>query len=805
MSDPRRALALFDLAVALDADGRARLLDEECADDAALRDEVEQLVAADAEANDFLARPLLASDDGLSDRSGEILGAYRLIVQIGRGGMGSVYRAVRADGAFDKPVAIKLLVFDAGDLRSRFAQEQRILGNLNHANIATLLDVGRDANGAPYFVMEYIDGVPITHYLREREPDIARRVELFLPILAAVQSAHSQLIVHCDIKPGNVLVDAQGTPKLLDFGIAKLLADDSRAATRTGVGPLTPEYASPEQVRGQPVGTPSDLYSLGVLLYEVVTGQRPYEIVDTSPIGIERVVGETEPVRPSTRIDGASMGGNPRDLDAVLLKAMAKLPAQRYASCAEFAADLTRWLNREAVFAREPSARERFTRYVRRHRLGVAAVAAATVALAVGSALALWQAHVAREQAGRASEQARIAVLARDRATRVNKFLTDALGAANPADMGRKASVVDVLARARKLADSELAGDPASAAITQLVLSDTYRALADFSAARDCAARALTAAGRAGDATLQIDARYSMASALFDLGDFKAARTFAEQALTQSVASGSTKQRADAATLMGQIAAENGDADGAFGWYERALSELPADDSRDRATVLNNYGAAKHQKGDDEGSLAKYQQAIALLAAGGEDAPTTILGNFAAALRANGRLEEAIDVLTDKVLPKQIEMLGENSPDVIWTLSNLVTYEYERNDKVAMLTYARRAYDAAEHLPDENEWKNVAIKKYGLSLLRSDRAAEAVPVLERAVALSRAALPAGHYSIGSAESALGLARATAGDPVGGETLARGAYERLLAKYGEKFETTVTAKRNLEKIGALSKR
>ena len=177
-------------------------------------------------------------------------------------------------------------------------------------------------------------------------------------------------------------------------------------------------------------------------------------------------------------------------------------------------------------------------------------------------------------------------------------------------------------------------------------------------------------------------------------------------------------------------------------------------------------------------------------------------GNLAAALRSNGHLDEAVEILTDKVLPKQIELLGENSPDVIWTLTNLVTYEYERNDKVAMLDYARRAYAAAAHLPDENQLKNVAIKKYGLSLLRSDHAAEAVPVLEQAVAMSRASLSADHYNVASAESALGLARSMAGDRAGGEALARGAYERLLAKYGEKYETTVTAKKNLDKIHAL---
>ena len=257
MTDALRTMALFERAVELDADARVAFLTRECGGDEQLRDEVDALLRADAASGDFLTRPLNTT----GDRSGERLGVYRLVKLIGSGGMGSVYRGERADGAFAKPVAIKLVLFDAGDLRTRFALEQRILGAFSHPNIASLLDVGTDGKGAPYLVMEYVEGRAITAYAHDHELDIRARVALFLKILDAVQTAHSQLVVHRDIKPSNVFVDAHGEPKLLDFGIAKLLGEGAPAATRTGLGPLTPEYASPEQVRGR-----TDRHRFGHLL-----------------------------------------------------------------------------------------------------------------------------------------------------------------------------------------------------------------------------------------------------------------------------------------------------------------------------------------------------------------------------------------------------------------------------------------------------------------------------------------------------------------------------------------------------------
>ena len=796
MSTVTRALDIFSEAVTLDDASRCAYLDQACGADTLLRTQVEKMLNADAKMGAFLEQPIAAKR---FDRSGEQLGKYRLDLLIGSGGMGSVYRATRADGAFDKPVAIKLLMFDAGDLRTRFLQERRILGNLSHSHIATLLDVGNDANGAPYFVMEYIDGVPITQYVREHGLDLRAKIELFLPILDAVQNAHSQLVVHRDIKPGNVFVDSHGVAKLLDFGIAKLLGDTTRdsAKTQTGIGPLTPEYASPEQVRGQPTGTPSDIYSLGILLYEVLVGQRPYEIDDTSPSGIERVVCHTEPVRPSTLSALSSGAGNARDLDAIVLKALAKSAQRRYASCAEFSSDLKRWLSGLTVLARESTTRERLARYMRRHKLGVSVAAATSLALMVGLAVALWQAQVAREQT-------RIARSERDRAQRINQFLTDTLGAANPADLGRKATVLDVLQRARLVALNDLAEDPETAATTQLALSRTYRSLGDYSTARDCGIAAVDAAKRAGDSAVLIDADLALGSAHFDLGNYNEARAVLSDARNRALQQGSSMQRGTAAAQLGQVENEQGNTDDAGRWFDVALAELPKSAADQRATTLNGYGFSQHQRGDEAAAADLYRQAAAVITQAyphGNPVLATYLGNLAASLRGLGKLDEANTVLLDQVLPRQIEQLGENHPDVIWTLCSLVGIERDRKNPEAALKYAIRAKAAAENLPDENDWKAYAFEKYGTTLIFADRSSEAIPILQRALAIDKAVLPEDNASIASVESALGLAQSQTGDRAGGEALARSAYARLLKKYGEKNQYTVVAKANLDSIAS----
>ncbi len=357
---------LFDQALDLAPADRVRFLDESCNGDAGLRAEVEKLLCLHDEANDFLEAPPLINNsfpsspaiqaDAVIDRR---IGAYRVIRELGRGGMGAVFLAHRADQAFEKQVAIKLVWPGLGsdEIIQRFQQERQILARLEHPNIARLLDGGVTDEGWHYLVMEYIAGVPITQYCPQQP--LRERLQLFRAVCEAVQFAHQNLVIHRDLKPGNILVTADGTPKLLDFGIAKLLEanDASLALTHTQL-PLTPEYASPEQLNNQAITTATDVYSLGVVLYEVLTGRKPCHFKAPLLHEIARVVTEVEPEKPN--LD--------EDLENIVLMALHKEPSQRYASVEQMNADIGRYLDGKTVLAHKPTTGYRVGKFVRRNR-----------------------------------------------------------------------------------------------------------------------------------------------------------------------------------------------------------------------------------------------------------------------------------------------------------------------------------------------------------------------------------------------------------------------------------------------------
>jgi serine/threonine protein kinase len=307
----RRAKEVFDAAWELEPRARDSYLAGACRGEDPVRAEVERMLLALAQNEGFLEEPLLLDAALLpeGEYAGRIVGRYRLVRELGRGGMGSVYLAVRADEVYNQEVAVKLVWPgpDAAAIEQRFWQERRILAALNHPNIARLLDGGATEDGWPYLVMEYVDGAPITQYCDEHKLSIAERLKLFRSVCAAVAHAHQHLVIHRDLKPPNILVTEDGGVKLLDFGIAKLLTpetgDTPVPLTRTGLHLLTPEYAGPEQARGEEVTTASDVYSLGVLLYELLTGQRPYRFKSPSFGEIARVICEEDPARPSALVN----------------------------------------------------------------------------------------------------------------------------------------------------------------------------------------------------------------------------------------------------------------------------------------------------------------------------------------------------------------------------------------------------------------------------------------------------------------------------------------------------------------------
>ena len=422
----------------MDVAEREAFLENACDSDTLRREVEKMLVYADEEdGDDTLEKNAFEIfSSGGHGKIPEKIGAYRIIGEIGRGGMGAVYEAVRETDDFTQKAALKVIKrgMDTDAIVRRFRHEQKILATLEHANIARFLDGGMTADGLPFYAMEFVEGEFIDDYCAGKNLSIDERLRLFRQVCAAVQYAHQNLVIHRDLKSKNILVTAGGVPKLLDFGIAKVLTPDAteEIGTATQLGMMTPAYASPEQILGKRIGTTSDVYSLGVILYELLTGQKPYRIDSHSQIEIEKAVVHGELVRPSTalmrnaergarnqktnnridlskQIESERQNGNPPsairhphllkgDLDNIILKALRKEPAERYASVGQFSEDIRRYLEGLPIRARPHTFSYRAAKFVKRNRLPVVAAALIFLSLCVGITVAIWQAHRAEQQ-----------------------------------------------------------------------------------------------------------------------------------------------------------------------------------------------------------------------------------------------------------------------------------------------------------------------------------------------------------------------------------------------------------------------
>jgi eukaryotic-like serine/threonine-protein kinase len=434
---------LFNQAIDLPAGERASFL-EKCDED--LRNQIKDLLEAHEQAGEFIAESAMV-EIGLADEKdaniGRRIDAYEIIREIGAGGMGTVYLASRSDESFDKQVAIKLIRrgMDTNSVLKRFVMERQILARLEHPFIAVLLDGGSTSDGLPYLVMEYVEGTPVTKFCAAHQFSIEERLELFRKICSAISYAHQNLVVHRDIKPSNILVTEDGAPKLLDFGIAKLLQPDwspnTDEATVTMFRVMTPEYASPEQIRGLPITTTSDVYSLGIVLYELLTGERPFKLESRHSEEVAQMVLAEEPVKPSSVLssksgnqslkseaktlpyDGLKTADdkqNPKskiqnlkslrgDIDNIVLKALRKEPERRYASVQEFSEDIRRHLAGLPVTAMADTASYRFAKFVKRHQVGVFAGGLVVVILLLATIITTWQAVAARRERDRAEQR----------------------------------------------------------------------------------------------------------------------------------------------------------------------------------------------------------------------------------------------------------------------------------------------------------------------------------------------------------------------------------------------------------------
>lgn len=727
---------------------------------------------------------------------GRQVGDYRLIRRIGVGGMGAVYTAERADRRFERTVAVKLVRGgpDQQQIRRRFRRERRILAGLEHPNVARLLDAGVTGDGVPYFVMENVEGVPIDRFCAGEGLSVEGRVELFLQVCEAVRYAHQRLVVHRDIKPGNILVTPEGRAKLLDFGVAKLLGDEGKGddLTLASAGrPLTPSYASPEQLRGEPVSTASDVYSLGVVLYELLTGRRPVE-VDGSPLSIARSL-ETIPEAPSEAVSEEAWGERSEDarrelsgdLDHILLMALRKEPERRYDSADRLAEDLRRWLGHKPVRARPDTLGYRGRKFVRRNRAAVVAAAAVVLSLLAGITARTVEARRATRAAERAEAERANAEAA---STYLERMIwTASPGWATPGDrVGPHLTIADLLESIESSVGEELADRPTIEARIRRMLGIAFFYMARYEDAARQAERAYRL-----DRAAYGEFHYDVAHDLEILADAESARGSFDAALGRyrrairifrRVVTGPDTDLFFIATLN-----NHGKTLQALGRYEEAETLLLEARDRSRsdlgpnhpmeAIVISNRALVSAGRGELDRAADQVREALRIWRGvpGRERFEQgAAMASLARIEVLRGRLEAA-----DSLLASAREVLGR-TPETyhsfaygVWTA--LARLHEVRGELDRAEAAARRALGVLEgKVGSEHPDVAGAETILGRVLVAAGRPGEAEPLLRHAVAVYERLLPEGTWILAEARAALGEALRAMGQREEAEALLRDA-------------------------------
>jgi serine/threonine-protein kinase len=703
---------------------------------------------------------------------GEMIGHYRILRSLGAGGMGEVFLAERADAQFEQRVAIKVVQGGplAQGMHSRFKVERQILAQLDHPNIAHLMDGGSLPDGSAYLVMEYIDGVAIDHYCDENRLDVPARLKLFQIVCAAVHYAHQNLIVHRDLKPSNILVTSEGVPKLLDFGIAKLL-DERQAAqhtltvTQADIRVMTPDHASPEQVRGLPITTSSDVYVLGVLLYKLLCGSSPFVIQSMRLVEIERAICERDPAPPSATVlsekhpqgvqvaDARSttcgrlrrvLGG---DLDNIVAMAMRKEPERRYGSAQQLASDIQRYLDGKPVIARRDTLSYRTGKFVRRHWLPVTAAAGVSFLIVAFAVTTYEQALRIAAERDRVAQQRELAERERARAEEVSNFLINLFKLTDPEEnRGNKITARELLDVGANRLRQNLEDQPATKAALLGTVGAVYDSLGQYRDALPILNEALELQPQARDAT-HIDTLLELGRAQIGVGDFAAAEAPLQQALHN--------------------------AQSAFG-----ANSLPV------GHALWVLGVLRHQQGRFQDAKDLYEQSLATLSA--VNAPpedvSSVLNDLA---KVYSRSEQW--ALAKKTYERALEIdrrvLGETHPRVAGRINNLALVAQNMGELSQAESLFREAIRGDVAAYGERHPETLSVKgNYGMLLRQEQRLAEAEPLLRDAVDSSILLYGPDHYKVGYARVNLAILLHDKGDLAASETefrLALANYDKSL--------------------------
>ncbi|MFN7943677.1 MAG: protein kinase [Thermoanaerobaculia bacterium] len=754
------ARALFEAALDLPQAERVAFVERRAGADSELLAEVRSLLESHAGAAGFLDGTdvgVLRGFDGseAAEMPRERVGPWRIVRLLGEGGMGRVYLGERATGDYEQRVAIKVVSggLANAEIVRRFGLERRILASLEHPGIARLLDGGTTEDGLPYFVMEYVEGSGILDFADQRRLSVRERVELFLEVCAAVAHAHQRLVVHRDLKPGNILVGADGRPKLLDFGIGKLLQSaeggESGERTATRLRWLTPSYASPEQILGEPTTTATDVFGLGLVLFELLTGSKPHASAGSSPREVEAAILGQTPRRVSAAVQEAARGeaalraASPRrlrrllrgDLDNVVAKALEREPARRYATVGDLASDLGRYLRGEPVQARSASALERFHKLVLRHRAASIALLAGVVLL-VG--LTTYHTATLRRERNAAEREAA-------NANEIASFLTRLFEGANRVQTGGVTLTArDLLERGEKQLEERTDLAPVIRARLLVTMALARESLGDLARAGELANRAVelheTAAAPAGERVYALllkghflwkGGRQGEALSIFARADALAASDPTVPLATQ----------AKVAMSLGDAYYETGDEPRARAAFERFVDlEKRLGSPARTGSALNNLGAIVANMGDVAGGRARYQESVAYFEQSSEKSAYEIYlplynlaeldleaGDFASAERDVRRAMTVIQ-----------RVLGPDSRELLWGTAALAEAQRQRGDLEAARRTIERAFALRERLrePDAEDRSWVLRISGKIHLSAGDRPS-AIADLERALAIER--------------------------------------------------------------------
>jgi eukaryotic-like serine/threonine-protein kinase len=826
--------SLFEEVIDSGPAERARRLADSCRDDDDLRNSVESLLASDQKTDDPLLNAIGAAAESLLEEHqdrllGTRIGTYRVVSILGHGGMSTVYRGERDDSQYRQTVAIKVLHHAVlhPRLRSRLHSERHILATLDHPSIARLIDSGDLEDGTPYLVMEHVDGESIDIYCDSRTLFVHERLELFLQVCIAVQYAHRNLVVHRDIKAANIFVTGDGIAKLLDFGIAKLLAPESLShtlpVTRLQERILTPENAAPEQVLGRPITTATDIYSLGVLLYQLLTGRSPYRLLSYSQLQLERAICMDDPVRPSqmvvaklsaeTDIDRSRIsdrrGLSPQrlrtrlsgDLDAIIAMAMRKEPDRRYPSVEAFADDLQRHLTGRPVLARQGDWRYHASKFLRRHLLGVISVAAVILGLAAIAGVTLWQNHRI-ELAREATAQER------DHAQQVSAFLVDVFSQADPFNaLGREPTAKDLLDRGaeRILGNASLQPEVRAQLLESIGLAYRRQGLSERAVPLFEQAVAIRREERPFDNHRTAAALANLSQALSDGGHLISAEGYLQQALQMS-RSGDQSPSAETGDILDQFGQfelnAKSDPKTATKRFSEALDiyrNALGNQNLSVAATLTNLASAAVWMGDFPLAERNQREAMAILQA-------TVSRNHpdhAAALATLGyiltqreKYQEAEQVLNE-ALEIERNVFGAHNQRIAQIESHLGIL-YDRQGEPARAIQATQ--NAVKIATDKLGLSHYLTGYYLDSLANLYSKTNDLPAAEgyarQALAVYAQALPARHLYVASTRQLLGEVLLRRGSFAAAETELRAAVDINSALAGADSWRTARAQASL---------